>query len=359
MRYFLVDVGAGTMDILYADDDAGLQYKAVVRSPVQTLAETAEKTPGNLAVDGVEMGGGPITRVLQERCRTHRVVISESAAATLHHDPDRVRALGLSIVGDGEIGGWARRPDFSRLTLGDLEPARLRSVVSAFGVAFEFDVFGFCAQDHGVPPPGESHLDYRHRLFRERLDPDPQPEALLYSGSDIPATFNRLTGAARIAEGLPASETWVMDSGMAAVLGASLDESVLSSDRCMVLDVATSHTVGALTEGGRIGGFFEYHTRDVTRQRLEDLVQGLAEGRLSHERILAEGGHGAYIRDDAVRGPVDRIVATGPKRDLLRGSRLPVVFGAPLGDNMMTGTVGLLEAIRRRRGASVSGTRRG
>ena len=44
------------------------------------------------------------------------------------------------------------------------------------------------------------------------------------------------------------------------------------------------------------------------------------------------------------------IVATGPKRRLLENSRLPVVFGGPLGDNMMTGTVGVLEAIRRRKG---------
>ena len=43
------------------------------------------------------------------------------------------------------------------------------------------------------------------------------------------------------------------------------------------------------------------------------------------------------------------IITTGPKRRLVEGSRLPFVFGAPLGDNMMTGTVGLLEAVRRRK----------
>jgi hypothetical protein len=35
---------------------------------------------------------------------------------------------------------------------------------------------------------------------------------------------------------------------------------------------------------------------------------------------------------------------------LLEGSHLPIEFGAPWGDNMMTGTVGLLEALRRRKG---------
>ena len=44
------------------------------------------------------------------------------------------------------------------------------------------------------------------------------------------------------------------------------------------------------------------------------------------------------------------IVATGPKRRLIGNSRLEISYGAPLGDNMMTGTVGILEAIRRREG---------
>ena len=38
-----------------------------------------------------------------------------------------------------------------------------------------------------------------------------------------------------------------------------------------------------------------------------------------------------------------------PKRKLVAGSRLPMVWGAPLGDNRMTGTVGLLEAVRLRK----------
>ncbi|MBW1688301.1 MAG: pyruvate formate-lyase activating enzyme, partial [Deltaproteobacteria bacterium] len=47
---------------------------------------------------------------------------------------------------------------------------------------------------------------------------------------------------------------------------------------------------------------------------------------------------------------VEIILATGPKRSLIQGSSLPIALGAPLGDNMMTGTVGLLEAIRRHKG---------
>ena len=38
-----------------------------------------------------------------------------------------------------------------------------------------------------------------------------------------------------------------------------------------------------------------------------------------------------------------------PKRKMAAASRLPMVWGAPLGGNMMTGTVGLLEAVRLRK----------
>ena len=348
MKALLIDVGAGTMDILVVDDTAGLQYKAVVRSPVQTLADAAESMPGNLAVTGVEMGGGPVTEVLKTRARTHAVVSTASAAATLHHDPERVRSWGIRILNDAEVENHVRRPDYSHLVLGDLEPERLKRLVTGFGIAFAFDVIGFCAQDHGVPPAGVSHLDYRHRLFSERLDPDPAPERLLYEKHRIPKAFNRLASAARTADALAADRLYVMDSGMAAILGASLDERCRACRWRLVLDVATSHTVGALLDGDRLAGFFEYHTRDITRERLEDLLRALADGRLAHEQILAEGGHGAYIRRGIGFEQVEIILATGPKRNLLEGTRLPIVLGAPMGDNMMTGTAGLLEAIRRR-----------
>ncbi|MCP4687466.1 MAG: pyruvate formate-lyase activating enzyme, partial [Desulfobacterales bacterium] len=45
---------------------------------------------------------------------------------------------------------------------------------------------------------------------------------------------------------------------------------------------------------------------------------------------------------------VEIILATGPRRRLVKNAALPITLGAPLGDNMMTGTAGLLEALRRR-----------
>jgi len=182
------------------------------------------------------------------------------------------------------------------------------------------------------------------------LDENPFPHALLYKNDEIPVTLNRLMSIAESAKMLPTDEIYVMDSGMAAILGASMDPRAGQKERILILDVATSHTIGAALERGEISGFFEYHTHGITRERLDLLLCDLADGKLEHKQILLEGGHGAYIRKSFGFQAVEIILATGPKRVLVEGSKLPIVFGAPLGDNMMTGTVGVLEAIRRRVG---------
>ncbi len=346
-RYLLLDVGAGTLDILWFDQRTGEHFKAVVASPVRTVAAEAAALPGNLVVTGGEMGGGPVSQVLRQRAAQSRVILSRSASATVHHDPQRVQAMGLSIVSDDEAESLARKKSFSRLHLADIRGETLKAVLGAMGVPHAVDTIGACAQDHGVPPKGESHLDFRHRGFAAALDRSARPESLLHDGRHVPEAFNRLRFMAATAQGLPCDAVYVMDSGMAAILGASMDPGCPDTAPAIVLDIATSHTVGAAVCGGDIAGFFEYHTKDLTRQRLEALILALAEGRLRHEAVLSEGGHGAYHRQAIVFDETGIIVATGPKRARMQGSALPIVWGAPWGDNMMTGTVGLLTAIRR------------
>ena len=141
-----------------------------------------------------------------------------------------------------------------------------------------------------------------------------------------------------------------MDSGMAAILGAAMDSRAQARKRFLLLDIATSHTVGAAMLGEELAGFFEYHTQDITLERLEVVLRDLADGKLNHRQILAEGGHGAFLRHKVGFEAIEVIIATGPKRKLVEKSDLPIQYGAPWGDNMMTGTVGLLEALRRRKG---------
>ena len=349
-RFLILDIGAGTMDLLYYDTESDLHYKTVAKSPVLYLAEQAASLPGDLLITRNEMGGGFISQVLRKRAQEGEVLMSTSSAATVHHDLNKVRSWGITILEDRDAEKVLHDSKYSVLTTGDLDTERLKHIVKGLGIPFSFDVVGICAQDHGTPPKGVSHLDYRHTIFKASLDDNPFPHALLYRNNEVPATLNRLTSIAESATMLPTDEIYVMDSGMAAILGATMDHRASQKETVLILDVATSHTVGAAIAGGEIAGFFEYHTHDITLERLESLVVELAEGKLEHTQILQEGGHGAYIRNAIGFQAVEIIVATGPKRRLLENSRLPITFGAPFGDNMMTGTVGVLEAIRRRKG---------
>jgi uncharacterized protein (DUF1786 family) len=346
-RYLLVDIGAGTMDVLYYDDTDQQHYKAVVASPVIELANQIAASSGKLLVTGVEMGGGPVTQTLKERAKTAAVIVSVSAAATLNHDLQKIASWGIDVVADQDAEALKKDTTYAQICLSDLDPNRLANIVKGFGVPFSFDVMGICAQDHGVPPQGVSHLDYRHNCFVERLDKKPFPETLLYEKSDVPKEMNRLRSISLQAALMPAGRIYVMDSGMAAILGASKDLAGVDKDILAVLDVATSHTVGATLEGGKIAGFFEYHTQDITIHRLEGLIRDLADGNLHHHKILSEGGHGCYMRKPVGFDNLEAIIATGPKRGIVGGSKLPMIYGAPMGDNMMTGAVGLLEAIRK------------
>jgi uncharacterized protein (DUF1786 family) len=348
-RVLTVDVGAGTMDVLYFDIRSGEHFKAVVKSPVASLAQEVERASGGLLILGNEMGGGAVSRAVKERARETDVVMSLSASPTIHHDLDRVRSAGIRVVEDESAEAMAREGKYSVVEFGDLPVDRLREIVNGFDVPFAFDAVGVCAQDHGVPSEGGSQLDHRHHHFRRILDGTPSPDALLHRAAEVPPDMTRLRSITRSAESLPSDEVYVMDSGMAAILGASMDPRVRQRRNALVLDIATSHTVGAAVQGEEIAGFFEYHTRDITLERLETLLVDLANGDLSHARVLSEGGHGAYARRSFGFENAEIILATGPKRGLIGPSRLEIELGAPLGDNMMTGTVGVLEAVRRRK----------
>lgn len=344
-----IDIGAGTMDVLCHVPKENMHYKAVVKSPVRTMATAINDTVGDLLVSGVEMGGGPVTTALKKRAQSATVTLSTSAAATLHHDPARVTAMGMHIVADEKIDGLVQNSGYSPIKLQDIDPHRIQQIVEGFGLPFEFEAVAVCAQDHGVAPPGVSHLEFRHDLFKRRLDKQPYPHTLLFTPDELPGAFNRLNAIARAAAQLPTQQVYVMDSGMAAILGASLDASVRQKKTFMVLDIATSHTVAAVLTDGRLQGSIEYHTHDISLNRLEQLIEDLPEGKTNHAQIIAEGGHGAYLKETPGFSSIEAIVATGPKRRLLSDSRLPITWGAPWGDNMMTGCVGLLEAISRRR----------
>ena len=148
-RFLLIDIGAGTMDILYYDDTSGIHYKAVAKSPVLHLAETAARLPGNLLVTGNEMGGGAISKVLKQRAQEAEVIMTVSSAATVHHNLEKVRSWGITIIDDRNAEDLVYKRKCQPLAIGDLDYPRIKSIIRGFGVPFEFDIVGVCAQDHG------------------------------------------------------------------------------------------------------------------------------------------------------------------------------------------------------------------
>lgn len=345
-----VDIGAGTMDVLYYDTRTTQAYKAVVRSPLQTVAERVEQLSGDLLVVGCEMGGGRVSGALKQHARNNRVIMSAAAAATINHDRQKVEAFGIEIVSTEEACELQKQGTFSVVELGDIEVQRLQAIIKQFGFSTMIDSVGICAQDHGAAPRGVSHLDFRQQLFKERLQKSSRPENLLYRAAEIPETLTRLRSIATAAKSFTGGDVFVMDSGMAAILGACQDERVRRKKNVLVVDIATSHTLGAAVADEELAGFFEYHTVAVNRPKLEDLLKKLSDGELTHKQVLSEGGHGAYVQSHFGFKNSEAMIITGPKRRLAAGSTLPFLWGAPFGDNMLTGAVGLLEAIRRRRG---------
>jgi uncharacterized protein (DUF1786 family) len=265
----------------------------------------------------------------------------------LNHDQEIIRQQGLTIISDTEADRMKGKQNYTPIFLSDLEKTRIERLVGGFGVPLEFDVIGICAQDHGMPPPGASHLEFRHLMFRNRLNKSPFPHAMLYEAGQVPVEMNRLSAIARTAASFATDRVFVMDSGMAAIVGATRDPDCQNFEKRVVMDIATSHTVCAALDGDALAGFFEFHTRDITPEKLAELTRALTDGNLTHTGILAEGGHGAYIRKAFGYSQTEIFLVTGPKRSLIKSAPMPIKFGAPWGDNMMTGTVGLLTAIQR------------
>ena len=354
-RFLAIDIGAGTLDAMFLDTNSGDQFKFVAKSPTRTLAERITACRSNrILIMGRQMGGGPVTEAIKAKAQQCKVMMTRSAAETIHHRIGRVKNLGVMVIPPKVAKQEVKKWDTSWFKAGDVVVEDILTMLKSMGIEPSVDFFGISVQDHGTPKGEISSLDFRHQIFKGIIDKDPRPSAFLFEADRIPSYLRRMRAAAMDAKGIPSRKICLMDTGMAAIQGASSDPSARGKRSIIVLDIATSHTLGALILDGEIGGFFEYHTSAITPEILRALIIDLAEGRLSHERIVSEGGHGAYTRKALGFDGVEIILATGPKRRILRQIGIGgIIPGAPFGDNMMTGTAGLILAMAEREGVSL------
>ncbi|MDD1774818.1 MAG: DUF1786 family protein [Methanobacterium sp.] len=335
MKILAIDVGSGTQDILLYDSDNSLEnsVKMVLPSPTRIYAEKIRKHKNDLFLSGETMGGGSVNKAIQNHLKKgYRVLMTENSARTVRDDLERVKSLGIEIIPPGE-----KHPEISEIALQDVDLEVIRKSLQPFQVELEFDCVGVAVQDHGFNA-NMGDRNFRFSKIREKLDSPKLPEEFAYL-NQVPEYFTRMNGVLRTLKGY---EVIIMDSKFASICGATCDEFVKDLDKFIALDIGNGHTLAASFKDGRICGVFEHHTGMLTPGKLTRFIRGLAEGTLSHEQIHEDGGHGAWVKE-----PIHEfqcLVATGPKRSILKKTDFKVHYAAPAGDVMMSGPVGLIKA---------------
>ncbi|MFW6117797.1 MAG: DUF1786 family protein, partial [Thermoproteota archaeon] len=93
----------------------------------------------------------------------------------------------------------------------------------------------------------------------------------------------------------------------------------------------------------------EHHTRMLNPQSIEKFLVPFADGKLTNREVFNDGGHGMFfLTQPPGFSEIERVAVTGPNRQMLAKTSLPVHFAIPAGDVMMTGPMGLVEAAHRK-----------
>jgi len=355
MKILALDIGAGTEDVLLYDDrKKRLEncVKMVLPSPSQIFAakvREATRLCKDIFINGDIIGGGAFAFALRNHVEKGlRVVMNKNTAYTIRNDLDEVRELGIEVV-----SGENKPRDFNGETLRieEVNLTKLGGFLTEFNEPLsDVDVVAVAVQDHGVFPKGMSNRRFRIQKMKELLERDSRPENLAFKEGEIPSCFLRMRSAARAAKRqLPKAEVLVMDTSPAAILGCLKDPAVERADPILGINVGNGHTMATIISDGKVVGIMEHHTRLLDPQKIEQMLIKFANGNLSDEEVFKDEGHGLFfLADPPGFTEIERIAATGPNRNILSKTKLPVHFAAPAGDVMMTGPIGLIEAAKRK-----------
>ena len=351
MKILTVDVGTGTQDIFLYNSQLDIEngLKLVVPSPtmiVHRRLKEATRRGDAVLLSGVTMGGGPSQWAAEEHLRQgFALYATPDAARSFNDDLEAVRQMGIQVLSVDEA---ARLPaSVTRLELRDFDfPAIARSL-EQFGVTLhELAAVAVAVFDHGNSPPGYSDRQFRFDYLDARIRGENRLSAFAFRASEVPEPMTRLQAVVNSAQGLDAPLV-VMDTAPAAVLGATLDPRVGSRQRVLVANVGNFHTLAFRLGPDGIEAVFEHHTGLIDLPRLEALLAALADGSLKHADVFDDNGHGALVYnpqplslDDGPFG----VAVTGPRRGLMRPSKLRPYFAVPYGDMMIAGCFGLLAA---------------
>jgi len=353
MKILAIDIGAGTEDILlYDDEKRNIEncIKMVLPSPSQVFAvkvRTATREGTDLFIKGDTIGGGALSHALKQHIEAgHRVCMTENAAYTVRNNLDQVKEIGIEIVQDSGPENF----EGETIVLEEVNIEKLHGLLKFFGEPFsDIDFVAIAVQDHGVFPKEMSNRRFRINKMRELLQKNPKPEAFAFTENKIPPYYSRMKSAVHASKRqLPNARVLVMDTSPDAILGCLMDPVVENADPILAVNVGNGHTMAAIISRGEIIAVMEHHTRLLNPQKMERLLRDFADGKLSNEEVFEDNGHGMfYLKKPPGFSNIKKVVVTGPNRNILAKTDLPVHFATPAGDVMMTGPIGLIEATKR------------
>ncbi len=348
MQILTVDIGTGTQDIYLFRSGLSLEngYKLVMPSPtmlIRSRIQAATRRGQDLLLTGVTIGGGPCAWAAEAHLRSGaRVYATADAARTFNDDLDWVQnEMGVEVVSEDEA---ARLGGVTTITLREFDLQAIATAFGAFGVALDPAAVAVAVFDHGAAPPDESDRSFRFRYLADRIRTRNSLTAFAFPSAQVPAFLTRMQAVVASASDL-ACPVVVMDTAPAAVLGATLDPRVAAPARKLVANIGNFHALAFRLGPGGIEALFEHHTGVLDVARMDALLAALAGGGLTNADVFDGMGHGAIVFDPAPLS-IDKgdfgVAVTGPRRAMLRNSRLRPVFAAPHGDMMIAGCFGLL-----------------
>jgi uncharacterized protein (DUF1786 family) len=371
MRILSIDVGTGTQDILLFDSSTEIEncLQLVMPSPTQIvsrLVKAATEARHTLLLTGVTMGGGPGAWAVEDHIKAGLpAYATPEAARTFDDDLERVREMGVQVVGPDEIGAlWARLgpSEADLIEMRDVYLAAIDDTLRAFNEPAEYDALAIAVFDHGAAPPGYSDRRFRFDYISRQMDRwgrEPVERALAAFAApaeEVHPDLTRLLSVAQTVREDPRRATLpllLMDTGSAALLGALGDPAVREASRgnALFTNIGNFHTLAFHIVGGRIRALFEHHTGLLDGPKLVALMQRLAAGTLTNQEIFDDSGHGALTvstdpPDPALPHNVTLCAVTGPRRAMLDAvpAPWPIYRAVPHGDMMLAGCYGLLRA---------------
>lgn len=353
MKILAIDIGAGTEDVLlYDDKKSNIEncVKMVLPSPCKILASKIRQMTQlkkDLFIKGDTVGGGPLSHALKNHVEEGlKIYMTEDAAYTVRNNLLQINERGIEIVSD--LGPENFKGE--TIVLQEINIENIRKFLRPFGENFlDIDFVAIAVQDHGVFPKGMTNRAFRISKMKEMLNNNPKPEVFAFKESEVPSYFLRMKSAVRASKNqLPSAQVVIMDTSPDAILGCLMDPSIKDADPILAVNLGNGHTMAAIISKGEVIALLEHHTRLLNPQKITFLLKNFVDGKLNNDQIFNDNGHGMfYLKEPPGYEKIDKIVATGPNRNILAKTNLPIHFATPAGDVMMSGPVGLVEATKR------------